>query len=73
MRDWLSNPVTLAHKAKLAELAKDRCNILGLDTNKQSLDAIGLESMARKFEAGGILQAYDHDADMFHGWLVGGE
>lgn len=65
--------MTLAHKAKLASLAKERCNILGLDTNKQTLDAIGLEAMARKFEAGGLQQAYELEADMFHGWLVGGE
>lgn len=65
--------MTLAHKLRLKMLADERCNVLGLDTNKATLEAIGLEAMARKFEAGGINQAYDQEADMFHGWLIGGD
>lgn len=75
VQEWWDNPVTVLHRNRLRKAALDRVSVHNLDTNKQTLEAIGLEALARKFEAGGILQAYDHDPEMFYQWLVevGGE
>jgi hypothetical protein len=74
VRDWLSNPVTLAHKAKLSDMAREATDMRGQGIiDRPTAEEMGLMTIACINRASGLEEAYGQDPDMFYGWLVGGD
>ena len=70
VKDWLSNPVTVAHRKRLEHEARKFKSPEGMGMKiGDTLEDLGLKAACSLNYIAGIQEAYDHDADLFCDWL----